>query len=281
VPSYRRFSSLLSHERTFGGFTVSSSWQHQLPREVLLRLNVSSGFRPPAVNELYSYGLHYGIASFEVGNANLVPERAWLSDISLRKQKGNWLGELNAFAQYYNGFIYKNPLPAPLLTIRGAFPAFEFKQSNGLFAGAEFSLAYQPATGWQSAVQASYLYAQNLSLNQAFIFMPANRASWSFGYKAKNWKSFLEPYLSLETQWVAQQKRVPLNIDFADPPAAYYLIHLTGGTALNLWKNANRLYLNFSINNLLNQSYRDYQSRYRYFTNEPGLNFIIRITFKF
>ncbi len=281
VPNYRRFSTLLSHYRNFGGTTFIASWQQQLPKEILLRVNLSSGFRPPAVNELYSYGLHYGIASFEMGNNSIEPERTWLGDVSFRKQKGNWFGELNAFAQYYNGFIYKSPLSDPILTIRGAFPAFEFKQSNGLFAGYEFSLAYQPTTGWQSAVQASYLYAQNLSQNQAFIFMPANRASWSFGYKAKNWKSFLEPYLSMETQWVAQQKRVPQNIDFADPPAAYHLIHLSGGAALNPWKNVNPLYLNFTINNLLNQSYRDYQSRYRYFTADPGLNFIIRITIKF
>ncbi len=281
VPSYRRFSTTLSHNRDFKGTTFISSWQHQLPKEFLMRVNISSGFRPPAVNELYSYGLHYGIASFEIGNEALVPERAWLGDVSLKKQKGNWLTELNLFAQYYDGFIYKNPLVSPILTIRGAFPAFEFKQSDGLFAGAEFNIAYQPIKGLQSGFQASYLYAQNLSKNQPFIFMPANRATWSVGYAGKGRSAFEEPYITLEAQVVAQQKRVPLNVDFAVPPAAYQLFNLTGGTKLNLWKSNKKLYLNLGLNNLFNKTYRDYLSRYRYFTDDPGLNFIIRITFKF
>jgi iron complex outermembrane receptor protein len=281
VPTYRRFSATFSHNRNFDGATFVCSWQHQLPKEIILRVNLSSGFRPPAVNELYSYGLHYGIASFEVGNENLVPERAWLGDVSLRKQSGNWQTELNLFAQYYKGFIYKSPLANPILTIRGAFPAFEFKQSDGLFSGAEWSAGFQPEQGLQSIVQASYLYAQNTTQQQPFIFMPANRATFALGYKAKNWKAFSQPYLLLETQVVTRQKRVPPNIDFAVSPAAYQLVNLTGGTSFNLRESALQLYISFAINNLFNQRYRDYLSRYRYFTDDPGLNFIIRITFKF
>ena len=92
---------------------------------------------------------------------------------------------------------------------------------------------------------------------------------------------FRRTLYTLETQLVAQQKRVPLNVDFADPPAAYQLFNLTGGTKLNLWKSNKKLYLNLGLNNLFNKTYRDYLSRYRYFTDDPGLNFISRITFKF
>lgn len=281
VPSYRRFSQSFAYQEQFKGATFSATWQHQLPKEVLLKVNISSGFRPPALNELYSYGLHYGLASFEVGNSELSPERAWLSEITFKKLKGNWSAEANLFAQYYRGFIYKSPLPQSILTIRGAFPAFEFRQDNGLFSGAEFAMAYQPKAGIQGSAQVSYLYAQNISRSEPFIFMPANRAMLSLGYAWAQLHFLKEPFLLLQSNLVAEQKRVPLQVDFAAPPAAYHLLNLTGGNTFYLGKSKQRIYLNFSINNLLNTSYRDYQSRYRYFTDEPGLNFILRITFKF
>ncbi|HTJ51012.1 MAG TPA: hypothetical protein VL443_16235, partial [Cyclobacteriaceae bacterium] len=39
--------------------------------------------------------------------------------------------------------------------------------------------------------------------------------------------------------------------------------------------------INFSASNLLNTTYRDYMDRFRYFSDEPGRNFTLRVRVPF
>jgi iron complex outermembrane receptor protein len=63
------------------------------------------------------------------------------------------------------------------------------------------------------------------------------------------------------------------------PPPAYQVIHFNSGFAFKVHQQFWQV--SFGINNLMNQTYRDYMSRFRYFTDEAGRNFILRLTIPF
>jgi iron complex outermembrane receptor protein len=281
VPLYRRQNKSFAYQRQFGGINAGITYTYLFPKKWLLTASVQTGWRPPAVNELYSYGLHYGIATFEIGDSLLHAERSVQTEINLSKQFKNWQVTASVFAQFFNGFIFKNPLAEPILTIRGAFPAFAFAQEDALLSGAEFSLSFAPQNGWQWQSRFSYLYAQNLGLNQPLYGMPANRMDHTLGYVFGDVFFMKESYVEVQNVWVDRQRRYVENLDYANPPKGYALFHVNMGTNIAVIKNKEPWTVHLSAQNIFNTSYRDYQSRFRYFIDDPGFNFIIRLQIPF
>ena len=277
VPEFRRFGKTYAYARDFNGLNAGITYIKQTQTKWQHTLSLQSAWRPPALNELYSYGLHYGLASFEIGDSNLVPERAWMLEWDVKKSYKNWQVEGSFYAQVFENYIYKRPLSAPILTIRGAFPAFMFTQTSALIAGVDAVLRYKPAIGWQWESRFSQIYGQDLRLQEALFLMPANSMEHSLAYAFKSYKKMAEPYAELRSLWVARQHRFAPNLDFREPPAAYALFQLNMGFSYLVnpkWRAWN---IHVTINNLLNTNYRDYLSRFRYFTDEPGVNFILRL----
>jgi iron complex outermembrane receptor protein len=136
---------------------------------------------------------------------------------------------------------------------------------------------YGAEKGWYGATQFSYLYAQNLSRNEPLIFMPANRMQLNWGYKWEQKNKLLHPFVQLNWNAIARQNRVPEGVDYALPPDAYQLLGMNAGFGFKPFEKAKVWSLNMSIQNLLNTAYRDYLSRYRYFTDDAGFNFLIRL----
>jgi iron complex outermembrane receptor protein len=281
VPMYKRLNKNYAYNRYFHGANAGITYNYDFGKNWVASASVQTGWRPPAVNELYSYGLHYGLASFEIGDSLLQPERSVQLEINMSKQLNNWHFSGSFFRQKFSGFIYRNPLSDPILTIRGAFPAFIFTQADALLTGTEFSLSYAPKSAWQWQSRFSYLLANNIGLNQPLFGMPANRMDHTLGYVFAHFAKLMGTYVELQSVWVARQNRFEANLDYADPPPAYVLLHANMGTSFKPFKKGEPWKLHFSAQNILNQSYRDYQSRFRYFTDDPGFNFIFRLQIPF
>ncbi|HMG07998.1 MAG TPA: hypothetical protein VK609_05775, partial [Mucilaginibacter sp.] len=72
---------------------------------------------------------------------------------------------------------------------------------------------------------------------------------------------------------------VPAGQDYTAPPGAYNLVNAHFGFRIILDKTFTDI--DFAVNNLTNTAYRDYLDRFRYFTDEPGRNFILRLRVPF
>ena len=91
-------------------------------------------------------------------------------------------------------------------------------------------------------------------------------------------KHFKKTNFRLNSTHTTKQKRFHSNADFVNPPSAYTLFNFEAYTVLNI-KTPLTFY--FNINNLLNNAYRDYLNRFRYFTDEMGRNFVFGVKFNF
>lgn len=253
--------------------SVSKSWRSSY----IVQLEAGSAWRPPNVNELYSDGLHHGAASYEVGDRNLTQEVAHSVNVlfgaTLRKLRvqSEW------YANYMSGFIYLQPVQPPTLTIRGAFPTFQFQQANALLYGTDLQIQYQLHANLTMKSNASLVRARNLESLEWISLMPADRISLSFQYDRwlKNWLVWIAPDLTL----IDRQRRVAEGVDYLEPPAGYALLNLSVGAKLN--QKSGPIAISLSVNNALNQRYRDYMNRYRYFADEIGRNFMIQLSKSF
>ena len=146
-------------DRYFSSLSGSAGFTYKWRDDLKTTLNFSSAWRAPQVNELYSDGLHHSSARVEKGNPDLQPERAnsWLLNLLYNPSK--WDIDLGLYYKDINDFIFLAPTYPPVLTIRGAFPAFQYQQTDARLTGVDLSAGYAFTAHWKAAVKASLLRA--------------------------------------------------------------------------------------------------------------------------
>lgn len=278
-----RMDTLYRPERNFAGL----SWNvgYGIDKGVWsLSTNVAQGWRPPAINELYSNGLHHGAAAVEVGDELLDEERSfsWMNQFEVRDLYYGglrWSFMVRGHASYYDQFIYLVPTGTPALTIRGAYPTFEYRGVDAVLAGVDASLAARFGGRWSGALGVEMVRAQEWSIKRPLIFMPADRADLEVRYALDLFNE--GRYIAVTATGVNEQFRVP-GIDYAPPPPTYFLLASELGWAFRLNSDF-RVITALRVSNILNTSYRSYTNRLRYFADEMGRNFslVIRVPFDF
>lgn len=244
-----------------------------------LGANAATAWRPPSLNELYSNGVHHGAAQFEIGNLNLKSERSLGFEATLRHASARTSFELSAYHTRFDGFIHLFPDPEPTLTIRGAFPTFRYLQAGAALHGFEAAFERRLAPFFELGATAALVRGQNLDEDEPLYQMPADRLRLRAGFHLPRFSIFDDAHVELATTLVAEQKRFPANTDYAAPPAGYALNDLIFSAQILLGKQPARLTL--GLRNLFNVSYRDYLSRYRYFIDDAGRDFVLRVHLPF
>jgi iron complex outermembrane receptor protein len=120
------------------------------------------------------------------------------------------------------------------------------------------------------------------------INIPANSFRNGLTYSASGDDNKIGYYFTFEAQTVSRQTNAPdvfLDFENAEPPTGIYDLKEApkGYTLLNFHSGVelDKMKLGFSIENLLNESYRDYMNRFRYFADDLGINYSIRLIYNF
>lgn len=256
-----------------------------LSKELSKRWHVTTtlgnAFRAPQANELFSSGLHHGSARVELGDKYLKPERAYNANVELKYNDDKHIhATISLYTQYINNFIYLEP-GGELLTIRGTFQVFNYKQTNAQLSGVDASVDHSISLGkgnLQTNGKASFLFARNTSAKDWLILMPSDRLELSTRYTRNLKGSFRSVYVGVSGRYVFTQWRIPENFDELDnlrPPSSYFLLDGTVGSQLAVGKQL--LNLSLSVTNILNTRYRDYLDAFRYFIDQPGTNVVLRV----
>lgn len=245
-------------------------------------VTLANAWRAPQANELFSAGLHHGSARIELGDKNLQPEKAYSLNFETAYNVPEKLHvELSLYTQYINDFIYLSP-GADVLTIRGYFKSFNYKQTNAWLNGADASVKYNITKPLEAHLKASFLFARDIKQNDWLILMPADRISAGVKYTFNISKTFREVFAGIDGRYILRQWRIPANFDMVDyprPPADYIVLDVEAGTTIIL--NGHPVYFSVTVMNALNKQYRDYLDAFRYFINQPGTNVVLRLRVPF
>lgn len=241
------------------GLTEKSSWS----------ILFSRAFRSPAVNELFSRGLHHGSAAIEQGNLNLVPEKAYNLSTGYKYTGSKWNGEINLYSNYIEDYIYLNPIQPPILTIQGAFPVFQYEQTNALLYGGDFKLDYKLGKKITLECKASTLSARDLNKKDFVIYMPPTRIEPAVYYRLKNTARLKDITFSVSSTLVFKKENAPEGVDYLPPPDGYALLNAQASTLLKVGREW--LTAGVRATNILNTTYRDYLDRFRYYHDAQGV----------
>lgn len=273
---YYEEDSLVKPIKDFGNWSASAGVVRVLGHHFVARLNAGTAWRPPSINELYSNGLHHGAAAIEIGDKNIRKEIVY--NVQAGAQYKNRFAKLDIalFWNRFDGFINLQPeLPAQL-TIVGAFPVFRFRQSDVNMFGLNGQLEV-PFKQWLSwTVSGNLLIADDLTADKPVFGMPGNRISNRIHAENQLGKTSWNWFAEVEGLAVFQQKRVQPEDDYAAPPPGYFLMHASFGISKKM-NNRQSAQIVLDVSNLLNTTYRDYMNRFRYFTDDVGRNWSLKL----
>lgn len=271
---------IVKHKHSFSSARFSGGIKYIPNNKLTLNANLGIAKRAPAVNELYSYGLHQGISSIEIGSSDLSPERSFKIIISTDvKINQSVLVQVGAYFQKIADYIYLQPASEPLLTIRGAFPVYYYKQTDARIKGLDFMLTYEPWEKFRWVSKASIIRGEDRSNNIPLVYMPSNNLQQRLEFNLNEISKLKSPQIALNWRTVFKQQYLNENQDFLAPPPTYNLFDLEINTAL-LIKNR-EVGIAISATNLLNTNYRNYLNRQRYFADEPGRSVNLRLAWSF
>lgn len=280
IVKYDKDNLLIRPEHDFvnSAFSVGANWS--VRDSVRLRFNLGSAYRPPHVSELYSEGLHHGAAAIEEGDAGLRSERSFTSTLDLEAVScaGRLRTDLTLYANRIEDYIYLRP-EGVRLTVRGAFPVFRYVAANAMLYGIDASVQYRIAGPWSWRMRASTVHGRELEQDEWLFQLPADRvenAALIEVPEAGRWRAV---EVAVSSLLVFAQARVPADLDFSPPPDGYHLVGISASASRALGKGELRTGL--SASNLLNQAYRDYLDRFRYYADARGTDIMIWVRYAF
>jgi iron complex outermembrane receptor protein len=265
--------------RDAAAWTGDLGVSYVLSRGVSGWANVAGSFRAPNLFELCSNGPLIGEARYEIGDPTLKPEVSLNVDAHLRWQVAGLRGELAAYRNRIENFVFITPTnqfrPDPDTAAHDSLRVFLYGQAQATLWGGEASLAADLSERLTSFVRAEYVHGDNDTQGQPLPLMPPARVVVGTELHAapgagRRW------YAGLELEGVARQTRLaPNDIATSD----YVLVGLTGGTSVRAL--GRELKLDARVRNALDASYRNYLNRYKEFALDAGRALELRIGTEF
>jgi iron complex outermembrane receptor protein len=262
----------------FENFSAFIGGFYALSPSITFNSNLATAWRAPNVNELFSQGLHHGLAAVEIGNPNLKSEKSlkWIN--TLQYAQNNLQIEFTGYAQHIRDYIYLNPKDEPFVSLRGTFNVFEYLQADANFWGTDLNAVWTLHPKWEVYSRGSIVRAKNLNDGSFFPFIPADRVETGLSFLLPKNDKRRESRITISNLSVAEQIRVP-EFDFAPAPPAYSIWNFSAQSGFELGKNS--LTVGLQVNNVFDASFRDYMNRFRYFSHEIGTNVLIKVNYEF
>ena len=250
-------------------------------------MNIGLISRSPSPSELFSDGLHHSLATIEYGDLKIKNETAFKTSLSFEKNKGFFKWNINGYISNINDYILIEPSGIDQIS-RGAFQVWSYRQTDANFLGYDFDYSINIKKNIYLNGNFSWVWAKEKQNNLPIISIPPINFKNSLLFD----NIFEKISFSIDHNYVGEQKRYPDNnfnatifedgnfvdkqVDISTPPKDYNLI----GFSLNYNIN-DSINLTFDIENVLNESYRNYLNRFRYYADEPGRTVIIKLNYKF
>lgn len=273
-------SGIVNHALNFTTYHGSLSARRQFFDRFETDFTYTYSERAPEINELFGEGLHHGTASIESGNRDIRKERMQELSAGVSTHFGKLKSNSYLYAKYIEDFIYLKA-EGLQLTIRGAFPAFSWNNTDALISGFDQQFNYPITENLSLESKWSFVWGSNLSDDNYLIFMPANRTTNNLIYRFRLKKNAASKMsVRFGQQYVFRQNRFNEAEEIAASPEAYQLFHASVQMPIisnDLW----RAKLSVSVHNLFNTKYRDYLNRFRYFTDAQGRNINIHLKINF
>jgi iron complex outermembrane receptor protein len=205
--------------------------------------------------ELLSDGVHHGTNRYETGNPDLKTENSYQAEVSFNYKIKHIEIFINPYFNYIRNYISLTPTAEKTDNI----PVFNYTQNDAFLYGGEAGFHLHPHPLDWLHIESSYSSAFGHDAADNYLaLMPSQKinamlaASFTFSGAVKKISAYLQNRYSFTQSRVA---------DNETSTPAYNL--LNAGLTFDFGIKSQKVQLNLSVNNLLNETYYDHLSRYK------------------
>ena len=280
-----RFDSM---NKNFTGVTGSLGAVWNLTDKLNLRLNAARGFRAPTVSELSSKGVHEGSVQYELGNADLNPEKSTQIDLGLDYTSHIVSLQAALFSNWISDYIFLSRLPYET----DGYRTYQYRQGDARLMGGEVSLDIHPVDPLHIAN--AFSYVRGIQLHQPeesknLPMMPAPRWTCDVRYEFPNFahNHCRRTFLAAGMEYNFRQNNFYALDDTETATPDYALFNISAGMDLHIFGH-NCIELTLSCQNLFDKVYQPHLSRLKYTDVNPvtgrqgisamGRNFCIKVS---
>ncbi|MBT4324178.1 MAG: TonB-dependent receptor [Cryomorphaceae bacterium] len=251
---YSNFNGSLGFKKDFGNST--------------LRINLSSGFRPPDLIELYADGSHHGSFQYKKGNTNLVAEESLQTDLSYQINNDNSIVSFDLFYNDISDYIYLNPSSM----FEDGLRVYDYMQQDSKLYGGEIHLNKNTSIDWLSYYTSiEYVFAESMD-GEALPFISPLTLNQVFNIDFGN-------NYSVEIDFIAKAKQSRVSM-FEEETDGYSVLNLSGNYKTEFMTNDLNLF--WRISNVFDKEYYDHLSRLKTAgIEEMGRNISVGLKYNF
>ena len=271
---------------TFHNISASLGYSKEFENNLSLFINYGLASRMPNPSELFSDGLHHSAARLEYGFLTMKKEIANKFVLSLEKKSSDFGFSISPYYKFINDFIQLIPFGVDQ-NVRGSFPEWKYIQVDARIFGVDLDINKRINKEISYKGNLSLLKGDNLTDNIPLIHMPATNFSNSISFVKYNLNQLT---IGLSQKTILQQNRFPdynfytfnatiqqdSYVDISSTPPTYSLFGLHTSAVFNIL-NEGKLQIEFNIDNLFNAAYREHLNRLRYYADDLGRNYNLKI----
>jgi len=260
-------------DRNYESFSGSAGLTFNLTKAFLIRANIASAYRTPNLAELTSNGQHE--LRYELGDAELVPEKALESDLSLHYHGRNLTFDLAGFYNVVNDYIFITPTGD---TTAAGIPVYRYMQADALLYGGEADLHFHPVRIDWLHLESSFSKVTGVQRNGTFLpFIPANKLRFEIRAEKEDLWFLKDAFVSFSSGTAFAQEH-PSPEEETTPGYTLFDTGLGG----ELLAGRQTITIGLSISNIFDKAYVDHLSTLRevgYFNPGRNISLTVKVPF--
>jgi iron complex outermembrane receptor protein len=255
--------------RNYKGFSGSLGLTYNLSERLLVKANLSRGYRAPNITEIGSNGLDPGAHIVYLGNRSFVPEFNLQQDIGFIAYLKNLDISVEVFNNNIQNYIYQARLADengnPVVIVPGNL-TYQYQQSEARLYGAELSVNLHPTPLKWLTFNNSLAYVAGKTGQQYLPLLPPLHFRSELKVSGQKTSGTIsKPYVKIEAAVYGAQNRFYALDDTETRTAGYMLFNAGAGVSWNTKKQKRILDLFIQGDNLFDLAYQSNLNRLKYF----------------
>jgi iron complex outermembrane receptor protein len=265
-------ASFVGIDKNYTSWNASLGYKTNVTEQLIIRMNLASGFRAPNLAELTSNGIHEGVNRYELGNSNLKTEQNFQTDLSLEYKTDHMEFFLNGFYNHINDFIYINPTGGILQNTS----VFNYIQNNANLYGGEIGWHFHPHPLDWLHLETSFETVTGKKENKDYLpLIPANNWNNTLRFELNDTSWLKESFATISLSSTFNQNNVS---GFETRTGGYSIINLGLGGTFHFGKTKVEFTLNG--NNIADKKYTAHLSRLKTDgISNMGKNWVLGLNF--
>ncbi|MBN1768539.1 MAG: TonB-dependent receptor [Prolixibacteraceae bacterium] len=270
VPGEAHEQVMHEENYVFHNASISVGATYEMNRNVLVRANVASAFRPPNVAELTQDGVHGN--RYEKGDTSLLSQRNYEADLSIHYHYSSFSADVAAFYNFIPNYIYLSPTAM----IYNELLVYQYQQNKARLLGGEVMFRFRPVSWIEMNGNLSVIRGM-LNESSYLPFIPHDKINVGVKLMKEKYGFLKQAHFSANVRYAFAQNR-PSQFETTTPQ--WTTVSVAAGAVIKLQNSEASVLL--SLSNAFNEQYYDHLSTLKPLGyKNPGRNLGLRLNWMF